>query len=147
MTASLSIRPAAADDLQPCIELLSAAGLPVADISIDRIALIAERQLKVVGLIGLEAYDAVGLLRSLVVDQRLRGAGVGRQLVGALEQYAGSRGVNELWLLTIDADLFFERLGYCRENRDAAPAAITATDEFSELCPASAVLMSKRLST
>lgn len=145
MNAELQIRPATAQDLKSCIELLSAAGLPVADVSIERIVLVAERRNQIVGLIGLEEYGAVGLLRSLVVDPGGRSAGVGRKLVDALEQHASSRGINELWLLTIDADQFFDRLGYRREDRDAAPPAITMTNEFSGLCPADAVLMSKRL--
>jgi hypothetical protein len=47
--------------------------------------------------------------------------------------------------LTIDAEKFFARLGYRTMARSDAPAAIQSTDEFSSLCPGSAVLMQKRL--
>jgi hypothetical protein len=36
-------------------------------------------------------------------------------------------------------------LGYQRADRDAAPAAIRSTSEFTSLCPASAVFLRKRL--
>ena len=53
--------------------------------------------------------------------------------------------MGEIWLLTIDADGFFESLGYGRRERDEAPEAIVGTAEFADLCPASAVLMSRPL--
>ncbi len=53
--------------------------------------------------------------------------------------------VQEVWLLTIDADPFFEKLGYVVRTRDAAPDVIRGTAEFSSLCPGDAVLMSKEL--
>ncbi|MBT8099352.1 MAG: GNAT family N-acetyltransferase [Gammaproteobacteria bacterium] len=147
MTDGIRFRATTKSDLDACTELLSAAGLPVADVSLERLALIAERDGKACGLIGLESYGPVGLLRSLVIDPSCRNAGLGRRLVSALEQQARSQGIDELWLLTIDADRFFERLGYRREKRDSAPPAIVATGEFSGLCPDDAVLMSKRLAT
>ena len=58
---------------------------------------------------------------------------------------AQSRGVQELCLLTTTAEHFFERLGYQRAEREAAPASIRGTSEFTTLCPASAVFMRKRL--
>ncbi|MDH3410355.1 MAG: arsenic resistance N-acetyltransferase ArsN2, partial [Gammaproteobacteria bacterium] len=97
------------------------------------------------GMIGVEQFDNIGLLRSLVVDQSARGAGIGKQLVAALETRAAELGVNELWLLTIDADAYFARLGYVVANRDDAPDSIRATAEFSTLCPGDAVLMRKNL--
>ena len=51
----------------------------------------------------------------------------------------------ELWLLTIDADAWFARLGYEAQQRELAPAEIRETDEFSKLCPGDAVLMRKIL--
>jgi len=54
-------------------------------------------------------------------------------------------GVDELWLLTIDADAFFVSLGYETRERSEAPEAIRNTEEFSGLCPEDAVLMSKQL--
>ena len=142
---SLTIRLATAADLLPCVELLEKAGLPVADLATDRLALVAESDRVFQGAIGLETFGGVGLLRSLVVAQNARGKGIGPALVTALEVACLSDGVGELWLLTIDADAFFTKLGYDTRDRSDAPNSIQTTEEFSGLCPGDAVLMSKRL--
>lgn len=144
---NLTVRPAEFRDIPVCIEFLDAAGLPTADVSIERIALIAEVDGHVAGLIGLEQFGDIGLLRSLVVDNRYRKAGFGRTLVDELEEHAMQQGIGTLWLLTIDADAYFERFGYQRKERGDAPPAIRATDEFADLCPDDAVLMMKPLSS
>jgi len=142
---SLTIRPATAADLEPSIELLEKAGLPVTDLAADRLAMVAENDTVFQGVIGLESFNGVALLRSLVVAADARGLGIGPALVTALEVACLADGVGELWLLTIDADAFFEKLGYVPRDRADAPAAIRTTEEFSGLCPGDAVLMSKYL--
>ena len=141
------IRPAGAADLEAATELLRTAGLPVDDLSAELLEnfLVATSNTGVVGLIGLEPFPGVGLLRSLVVDPGTRGASVGRRLVAELEASARQRGVSELWLLTIDADRYFSALGYRVQDRGRAPDAIRGTAEFSSLCPGDAVLMMKTL--
>ena len=119
--------------------------LPVEDFVPEHLVFVAEDADAVVGAIGLEDYGEVGLLRSLVVAEATRGTGLGRRLVAELESYARAGGINEIWLLTIDADAFFARLGYETADRADAPREIRNTAEFSDLCPASATLMFKSL--
>jgi len=123
------------------------AGLPIADLTPDHMYefLVAVVDAGPAGIIGLEQFDEVGLLRSLVIDPAARRGGIGRQLVAALEAHALARGVAELWLLTIDAEAYFQKLGYEVMERDRAPNVIRETDEFSSLCPGDAVLMQKVL--
>ncbi len=97
------------------------------------------------GVVGLEIYGRIARLRSLAVDRSSRGLGVGKALVSAAEAYAESRQVRELYLLTTGAERFFERLGYQRLEREAAPEPIRATSEFSSLCPTTSLLMRKEL--
>jgi amino-acid N-acetyltransferase len=97
------------------------------------------------GLVGLELFGDVGLLRSLVVAPQRRGRGDGLALVKHAEAQARSRGVGALYLLTTTAEDFFTRQGYRRAERAAAPAAIRTTREFAGLCPASSAFMSKGL--
>ena len=132
-------------DLSIARQLLSSAGLPCEDVTIERLALVAERNGDVVGLVGLEQFETLGLLRSLIVLPARRRGGVGQALVIALEKVAADKGIDEVWLLTIDADGWFEQLGYRRQDRDAAPSVIQQTEEFSSLCPGDAVLMRKAL--
>ena len=97
------------------------------------------------GVVGLELHGPLALLRSLAVAEKYRGSGLGKILVAVAEAHAQSQGVRELCLLTTTAERFFERLGYQRTAREAAPAAIRESSEFTTLCPASAAFMCKRL--
>ena len=148
-TETVIIRDAKQNDWQNVRQLLDEAGLPVADLSPEQLVdfLVAERagtgQSETLAIIGLQRFDEVGLLRSLVVSQGDRNSGLGRRLVSALEANACCAGVNDLWLLTIDAERYFESLGYKLMSRDSAPESIQNTAEFSDLCPDGAFLMRK----
>jgi len=141
----LHLRAASAKDLKTIKELLVEAGLPVEDLDEERFPLfrLAEVRGECVGVIGLEAYGNLGLLRSLVVSPVARGQGLGKMLVDGLERDAVAAGVTDLWLLTIDAEGFFEQLQFRIVSRDDAPDMIRNTEEFSNLCPGNAHLMMK----
>lgn len=142
---SVTIRRAVASDFAHARRMLGEAGLPIADLQPAHLAFAAEVGDEVIGAVGLEDFNDIGLLRSLVVAANARSAGLGRDLVAVLEDAARDRGIRELWLLTIDADAWFQRHGYDVRDRADAPDVIRGTTEFSDLCPADAVLMSKRL--
>ena len=142
-----SLRPGAVQDLLTLRTWLEQSGLPVDDLTEAHMAgfvVLCEND-EPVGMVGLEAFGVIGLLRSLVVDEARRGAGFGRQVVAALEDRARQHGVRELWLLTIDADAWFADLGYAVATRDDAPDSIRQTPEFARLCPGDAILMRKAL--
>lgn len=142
-----TLRQAHADDWDLIRGLLLEEDLPVDDLGPDKLDgfLVAEDGAEVAGIIGLQVFGTTGMLRSLVVAKAARKAGLGGKLVGALESAAQTAGIRDLWLLTIDADRFFERQGFKVVDRDSAPDSIRKTDEFSELCPGSAFLMQKSL--
>lgn len=125
---------------------LAEAGLPVTDLNAPgRIFFRMDEAGAPAAYGGLEIHGAQGLLRSLVVIPALRGRGHGRELVHALIAEARARGLTQLWLLTLTAPDFFERLGFQRTDRASAPAAIAASEEFANLCPATAVCMTLAL--
>ncbi len=109
ITAEVEIRAAAASDLGTAKEWLAAAGLPTEDLSIPHMDafLFASERSTPVGMIGVQKYSEIGLLRSLIVDEKCRGKGLGAHLVAALESKVAAGGITELWLLTLDADPFF----------------------------------------
>ena len=98
-----------------------------------------------VGIIGLEIIGSVALLRSLAVTKDAQGNGYGKTLVFAIEDYAKSKNINELYLLTETAKDFFKNLNYTSIQKESAPESIKNTSEFSSVCPQSAVLMNKKL--
>ena len=79
---------------------------------------------KLVAVIGLEIKNHSALLRSLAVDAAYRNRGIATELVGKIEDYAKSMDVDTLYILTLTADVFFEKCGYRRIARDSAPVGI-----------------------
>ena len=141
----MRIRRATSKDLPQAKTMLSAAGLPVTDLAAEHLAFAAVDGERITGLIGFEPYGPIGLLRSLVIAEDARDKGLGRKLVASLEAAARDDGVDELWLLTIDADAYFAHLGYEVRERSDAPETIRGTAEFAGLCPDDATLMRKLL--
>jgi N-acetylglutamate synthase-like GNAT family acetyltransferase len=97
------------------------------------------------GFGGIEVHGADALMRSVVTLPPLRGRGVGRAIVKALEAEAVVMKCSAVWLLTTTARDLFEPLGYAVIDRGQVPAAIRATAQYSSLCPDSATVMVKRL--
>ena len=129
------------------VALLQAQGLPVSDITdahLEHFFLLGSDG-SPTGLVGVEIYGVDALLRSLVVAETVRTQGIGSALVRHAEDYAASRHVNAMYLLTTTAETFFERRGYRPVDRMQAPQAIQSTAEFTSLCPASSAFMIKRL--
>jgi amino-acid N-acetyltransferase len=125
--------------------LLVESGLPAEDITVQHLqhffACGPGRDLE--GLVGLELFGEVALLRSLTVASGRRGSGLGSRLVEHAEHYARDRGVKSLYLLTMTAEAFFLRRGYARLPREKAPDAIRNTKEFGGICPLSSAFMVK----
>ena len=70
---------------------------------------------------------------------------MGSTLVEYAEQYAATKGVRSIYLLTSTGEAFFKRLGYHWIDRSRAPPSIKETREFAGLCPASSAFMMKAL--
>jgi N-acetylglutamate synthase-like GNAT family acetyltransferase len=98
-------------------------------------------------LVGVEFCGEDALLRSLAVSPGRRTSGLGSALLERAEAHARARGAHSMYLLTTTAEEFFKRRGYVPAERTSAPAAIRATREFAEICPASSALLVKRLSS
>lgn len=133
--------------LETVRQLLESAQLPTGDLTHEhcRHFFFAGEADRPDGLVGLEILGEAGLLRSLVVRESGRGAGLGSALVEHVEQYARERKIRAVYLLTTTAEDFFAARGYRIASREEAPPAIRATREFSGLCPASSTFMVKQL--
>jgi amino-acid N-acetyltransferase len=131
------------------VALLATAGLPVLDLTDGHLEhfFYTGPDGSPTALVGLELYGADALLRSLVVVPDARTKGVGSAIVRHAEEYAASRHVHAVYLLTTTAESFFERLGYRRVDRTQAPPSIQSTREFASLCPASSAFLFKQLSS
>lgn len=139
--------PARFSDFDAIVRLLDDASLPHVDLTPGHLEhfLVLRDGDELAGVVGMEAAEDAGLLRSLAVPEARRGGGLASRLVDALEEHARAGGVRTLYLLTTTADGFFARRGYARAGRAAVPDAIAATAEFRGICPSTAVCMAKAL--
>lgn len=129
--------------------LLEASALPYSDLTPQKLThFLTARSAServIVGVVGIECYGDVGLLRSLAVSQPHRRQRLGKILVEHAERYAQQQGIKTLYLLTTTAKDYFAKLDYVRVERAMVPAVIQSTDQFRELCPDTAVCMMKAL--
>jgi amino-acid N-acetyltransferase len=134
-------------DLPDVLELLQSSSLPVAGVAsqLESFLVARDEAGRLVGTIGLEVYEKVGLLRSLVVRSDRRSAGVGTELVNRLLVLAREKKVETVYLLTTTAETYFPRFGFVRVPRDDADPRLAASEELRGACPSSAILMRARL--
>jgi len=154
------VEPGSREDLPGVYALLQAHGLPldgvadhvptmlVAHVSAGRISGSTDASdafRRVVGVAALELYSDGALLRSVAVDPALQGHGLGQRLTEAALQLAATHSVTDVFLLTTTAERFFPRFGFEPIARDLVPPAVRTSVEFTSACPASAVVMRRRL--
>ena len=141
----MTITPATPANFSAAIEQLKTNNLPIEDISETTDLFVLMDDNKVSGTIAIEYSGTEGLLRSLSVSEEQRNNGLGIQLVNYIENYALQNGVQNLYLLTTTAEIFFERRAYEVVERNEVPLFIQNTSEFNSVCPTSAIIMKKRL--
>lgn len=126
--------------------LLEHFGLPTEDLHEPEVQLYrATIGTEIVGIGGFEIHDDDALLRSIAVKPAAGGQGYGSQICDGLEIRIQARQCNAIYLLTTDAEPFFDKIGYERIKRESAPKPIQQTIEFAELCPTTAICMKKTI--
>jgi amino-acid N-acetyltransferase len=118
---------------------LDVLGLKQANIRLFRL----EENGEAIGVGGLEVFDSQALLRSVAVKKDLQGKGLGKVLVGQIENAAKESGISALYLLTNTAPEFFKSIGYQQIDRDDFAGPLKQTAQFAGLCPISAIGMTK----
>lgn len=133
-------------DLEEVKKLLLENDLPIDDIEESAVQfLVAKEGNTIVAIIGLEQYTTTGLLRSLAVRDSYKNKRIGRNLVEYLFEYCKNNAIRKLYLLTTTAEKYFEKFDFNKVQREITPTVIRKTKEFSDICPATAVVMKKSL--
>lgn len=142
-----TIAHATPEDLEAIRGLLETCNLPHDDLTPQHLEhfLVDRTDHALRGVVGLEPYGDVGLLRSLAVAPDHRGHGIGGRLTDTLERRAQADGLHTLYLLTTTAADYFARRGYERMARDDLPVPIQNSEEATRLCPSSATCQKKEL--
>lgn len=135
--------PAQAPDL---IDFLQKVNLPTSDLPNDLSGFtIAFDGEQIVGSAGIELLGNRGLLRSVAVAETHRNHQLGQRLFAAALDYARSHEVREVFLITNTAERYFEKNGFQEIERSQVPKEISQTEQFSALCPSTAVVMKMEL--
>ena len=140
-----TIRAAESEDVKAIEDLLERNTLPSGGVE-KRLetTLVAIDGGRIVGTAAVELCADGALLRSVAVTGDTRSTGVGSAMVAAALDVASARAAGDVFLLTTTADGYFPRFGFERIGRDAVPAGVRASEEFTSACPASAVVMRRR---
>ena len=140
------LRPARSADLAAIEGLLESSGLPVEGVrEAQGHFFVYLEGGTLLGAVGLELYGTAGLLRSTAVAASARKRGIAAALIERAVAHAREQGCQAVYLLTHDAEGYFQRFGFAIIGRDDAPRAVQGSQEFTALCPASALLMRKLL--
>jgi len=100
---------------------------------------------KIVGVIGVEVYGRVGLLRSLCVDQAYRGQGIAKTLNEKILAYAHLRKIDRLYVFTWEAEKFASKLGFHKIDKKRIPKSIRSTWQFRSFSPYPVICMMKKI--
>lgn len=142
----INYRTAEVSELSEIIILLDNNNLPTADISSSDIKLfVGDYNNSIIGVIGIEIYSRIGLLRSLAVDDNFKNLNIGKTLVINLLSYCKQNYIESLYLLTETAERYFEKFGFITIDRSIVPETIKQSKEYKEICPVSAVIMQAKM--
>ena len=131
-----------ADGFEAFRSLLKTVGLPHEDLDYKNHILLGYFDNdKLIGTGALEVYGKYALLRSLAVNDSLRGRSLGSRITDDLILQAKRNNIKGVYLLTESARLFFKRKGFRDIDKSNVPAEVKASSEFSSVCPESAVCM------
>lgn len=138
----ITIEAAQSGDLPAILALLERSGLPQDGLS-DHVAttLVAREEQTIVGSAALEVYGTAALLRSVAVEPRLRGQGLGQRLTMAALDLAREKGITSIYLLTETASDFFPRFGFRPIPRSEVIPAVQNSLECTTACPVTAQVM------
>lgn len=131
VVGGVSITPAMPGDVRAILDLVEAVHLPSEGIAeAMEYFWVARAGEHIVGTVGLEVYDDMALLRSLAVTPARQHTGLGRALTETALSYLTTRQFRAVYLLTITAEEFFARHGFCLVGRDAVPTSVQQSVEF-----------------
>jgi N-acetylglutamate synthase-like GNAT family acetyltransferase len=131
------LRPARPEDLAAVRALLEEAKLPLEGFESASVWVATVRG-DVAGAVAFERHANLGLLRSLVVAPKHRGAGVGKRLLVRGVRSMQAAGLSDAYALTTTIAPWLAREGWAERPQKELPAELLASAELQGACPASA---------
>ncbi len=141
-----TVRQAKPGDYEQVAQLLKQAELPLDDVASTLPGFfVTSDGTEITGVVGVELFEKIGLLRSLAVDPTYRGQALGSALSETAVEFARDNGVLLIYLLTMTAAKYFEKQGFERVARHAVHKVIQGQAQFKSICPGSAIVMRKKM--
>ena len=131
--ADITLRPATPADLSAVIALIEAGHMPTWDTEEHlRNFVVAEQDGRIVGCGGFEAYlgGKTALVRSMSVDESLRGSGLGTRILDWVVERARSEGLTNFYLFTMTARDFYVKFGWVDTTLDDFPEAARDATQY-----------------
>lgn len=100
---------------------------------------------EIIGVVGVEVYGAVCLLRSLTVREDKRSQGIAHALLTEAVNFARSVKSFEAYLLTETIGDIMSRYGFRDIPREYVPSELLQSPFFNGICPCSCQLMHKNI--
>lgn len=145
---NIEFKTATNSELEEILRILKINNLPTLDIVSSSVILYTGKLNGViVGVIGIEKYQSIALLRSLGVDDGFKKLKIGSSLVVNLFNHSNMDEITDIYLLTETAEGFFRKFDFQQIERSRVPEIIMNTSEFREICPTSATVMYKNIKT
>jgi N-acetylglutamate synthase-like GNAT family acetyltransferase len=127
------LRPATAGDIEAITALLVAAHLPAVELKehIDHFV-VAERGGQLIGCGGIEIYPncTAGLVRSMAIDEALRGGGLGTRILEWVMEHGRAAGLDDFFLFTVDARDFYVPFGFADVSLDEFPEPMRQSAQY-----------------
>jgi amino-acid N-acetyltransferase len=134
--ARIALRSATPADLAAVVGLLEAAHLPPWQTEEHlHNFVVAEENGRVVGCGGFEAYPAAGaaLVRSMAVEESLRGSGLGRRILEWVMARSAAEGLTRLYLFTMGAHDFYLLFGFVDATLAEFPGPVRGSGQYQWL--------------
>ena len=140
------IRPAGRNELAGIRELLASQNLPHERFE-ERLShlLVAQSKGTVVGCIGLELLDRMGIIRVLAVEPGFQEEDIDRQLIEHILDYARLANIEEVYAFTSSLSPYLEELGFKAVNREELPPEIKELPDLNVLYPETALCLRMKI--
>lgn len=139
------LRGAVPGDEKEILDMLQAAGLTTAGVSGNMQQFTVADNGEIMGAIGMVPDDAGSvLLRSLIVKEKYRNAGIADALLQAALK-SGSGPIKTAYLLTYTAEKYFAKRGYKKIERTDIPCVLLEKSLQGEACSDCSTCMKREL--
>lgn len=140
------IRPASRGELPVLRSMLAEQGVYHQDFEARlRHLLVAQNNGRVIGCVGLETVDEIGIIRALVVASEFRGEDIDAQLLENILDYARLNDLKHVYTFVSSGAASLEEIGFKAVPREEVDPRLMSLPNIDEIYPESAQCLVKQI--